>query len=119
MRFDLQTLRGDIFGGIAAAVVSLPLALAFGVASGLGPVAGLYGAIIFSETTYLDDSAALVVDDLATAAQTETRGCVVTGLSGPAAEALEVFGIREHLPHEHFVPDLETAKKPAWELVNR
>ena len=45
MRFDLKTLRGDIFGGVLSAVVSLPLALAFGVASGLGPVAGLYGAI--------------------------------------------------------------------------
>ena len=38
-------LRGDLFGGITAAVVALPLALAFGVASGLGPIAGLYGAI--------------------------------------------------------------------------
>jgi len=37
--------RGDFFGGVAAGVVALPLALAFGVASGLGPVAGLYGAI--------------------------------------------------------------------------
>ena len=37
--------RGDFFGGLAAGVVALPLALAFGVASGLGPVAGLYGAI--------------------------------------------------------------------------
>ena len=41
----LDTLRGDIFGGVTAAVVALPLALAFGVASGLGPMAGLYGAI--------------------------------------------------------------------------
>ncbi len=46
MLFDLKTLRGDIFGGIASAVEALPLALAFGVASGLGPVAGLYGAIV-------------------------------------------------------------------------
>jgi sulfate permease, SulP family len=38
-------LRGDIFGGITAAVVSLPLALAFGVASGVGPLGGLYGAV--------------------------------------------------------------------------
>src|SRR5262245_63869152 len=37
--------RGDFFGGVAACVVALPLALAFGVASGLGPAAGLYGAI--------------------------------------------------------------------------
>ncbi len=40
-----DTLRGDIFGGVTAAVVALPLALAFGVASGVGPIAGLYGAI--------------------------------------------------------------------------
>lgn len=39
------TLRGDVFGGLTAAVIALPLALAFGVASGLGPMAGLYGAI--------------------------------------------------------------------------
>ncbi len=40
-----SNVRGDLFGGITAAVVALPLALAFGVASGAGPVAGLYGAI--------------------------------------------------------------------------
>jgi len=39
-------LKGNIFGGLTAAVIALPLALAFGVASGLGPTAGLYGAII-------------------------------------------------------------------------
>ena len=43
--FNLNTLKGDIFGGLTAAVVALPLALAFGVASGIGPIAGLYGAI--------------------------------------------------------------------------
>jgi len=32
--------RGDIFGGITAAVVALPLALAFGVSSGAGALAG-------------------------------------------------------------------------------
>jgi sulfate permease, SulP family len=37
--------RGDFFGGITAGVVALPLALAFGVQSGLGAAAGLYGAI--------------------------------------------------------------------------
>ena len=38
-------LKGDIYGGLTAAVVALPLALAFGEASGAGPIAGLYGAI--------------------------------------------------------------------------
>ena len=41
-----KNIRGDVFGGITAAVVALPLALAFGVSSGAGAIAGLYGAII-------------------------------------------------------------------------
>jgi SulP family sulfate permease len=43
---NLKNWRGDLFGGITAAVVSLPMALAFGVASGAGPAAGLYGAVL-------------------------------------------------------------------------
>lgn len=45
-RLDLNNLRGDLLGGVTAAVVSLPLALTFGVASGAGAEAGLYGAIL-------------------------------------------------------------------------
>ena len=44
--FDTSNLRGDFFGGLTAGVVALPLALAFGEASGAGPIAGLWGAII-------------------------------------------------------------------------
>ena len=43
---DFSHLRGDIFGGLTAGVVALPLALAFGEASGAGPIAGVYGAIL-------------------------------------------------------------------------
>lgn len=43
--YGSNALKNDLFGGITAAVVALPLALAFGVASGAGPIAGLYGAI--------------------------------------------------------------------------
>ena len=43
--FDTSNLRGDIYGGLTAGVVALPLALAFGEASGAGPIAGLWGAI--------------------------------------------------------------------------
>jgi SulP family sulfate permease len=45
MKQFFSNLKGDTFGGITAGIVALPLALAFGVSSGLGPSAGLYGAI--------------------------------------------------------------------------
>ena len=45
MKYSLETLRGDVFGGITSTVVALPIALGFGIASGMGAAAGLYGAI--------------------------------------------------------------------------
>lgn len=45
MKSFFSNFRGDAFGGVTAGIVALPLALAFGVSSGLGPTAGLYGAI--------------------------------------------------------------------------
>lgn len=41
-----KNFSGNALGGITAGIVALPLALAFGVQSGLGPSAGLYGAIL-------------------------------------------------------------------------
>ena len=43
--YDFSKLSGDIFGGVTATVIALPVALGFGVASGLGPIAGIYSAI--------------------------------------------------------------------------
>lgn len=48
MKKLFSNIKGDAFGGITAGIVALPLALAFGVSSGLGPSAGLYGAIFIS-----------------------------------------------------------------------
>ncbi|WP_343815636.1 SulP family inorganic anion transporter [Colwellia asteriadis] len=41
-----MSIKGDLFGGVTTAIISLPLALAFGVASGAGAEAGLWGAIL-------------------------------------------------------------------------
>lgn len=45
MSYDAKNLKGDLSGGFIAGIIALPLALAFGVQSGLGAEAGLYGAI--------------------------------------------------------------------------
>ena len=56
MKYDKANLKGDLFGGITAGVVALPLALAFGIqafggvddpaAGSMGALAGLIGAIL-------------------------------------------------------------------------
>src|SRR5574344_237026 len=46
IKHKTQVITGDIFGGINSAIITLPQALAFGVATGFGASAGLWGAII-------------------------------------------------------------------------
>jgi len=46
-RIHFRNIRGDLFGGLTAAVIALPMALAFGYAANpTRPESGLYGAII-------------------------------------------------------------------------
>ncbi|MBS9938443.1 SulP family inorganic anion transporter [Vibrio alginolyticus] len=52
-RFEDINFKGDVFGGVTTAIISLPLALAFGVASGAGAEAGLWGAIMVGLFTSL------------------------------------------------------------------
>jgi len=70
---DLKTrcniFIGDLFGGINSAIITLPQALAFGVATGFGASAGIWGAII------LCTSAALL----------GTRIPMISGITGPSA----------------------------------
>ncbi|MFI3300366.1 MAG: SulP family inorganic anion transporter [Candidatus Gastranaerophilales bacterium] len=46
IKAKIKILSGDILGGLNAAIVTLPQALAFGVTTGLGASAGIWGAII-------------------------------------------------------------------------
>ena len=45
MKWNLLSFRSDIYGGLTAAVVYLPPALAFSIASAAGSMAELSGAI--------------------------------------------------------------------------
>jgi SulP family sulfate permease len=44
--YDRRQAVGDIVAGLIVAVVALPLSIAFAIASGVGPEAGLYTAIV-------------------------------------------------------------------------
>lgn len=50
---NFRNFRDDFWGGLTAAIVALPLALAFGVSSGAGAVTGLYGAIFVIDWSFL------------------------------------------------------------------
>jgi len=44
--YDRRTLASDLIAGLTVGVVALPLAMAFGIASGVTPQAGIYTAIV-------------------------------------------------------------------------
>ena len=44
--YDRRTLLADVTAGITVGLVALPLAMAFSIASGLSPQAGIYCAVV-------------------------------------------------------------------------
>jgi SulP family sulfate permease len=56
-------LKDEIAGGLTAAVLALPVALAFGLQSGLGPAAGLYTAIILAFITTVFGATKGIISD--------------------------------------------------------
>lgn len=69
IKLRLNIFTGDLFGGINSAIIALPQALAFGVATGFGAGAGIWGAIILC----------LVAGILG------TRAPMISGITGPSA----------------------------------
>lgn len=56
-----KTILGDLLGGVSAAIISFPTSLALGIASGLGALAGIYGAILGGGVASLLGSSALQI----------------------------------------------------------
>lgn len=89
LNYNLDTFRGDLFGGITAAVVGLPVALAFGVASGMGAAAGLYGAIGVGLFAALFGGTRSQISG-PTAPMTVAMAVIITEHAGSMSEALIV-----------------------------
>ncbi|TFG87151.1 MAG: SulP family inorganic anion transporter [Chromatiales bacterium] len=90
--YGARSFRNDLFGGLTAAVVALPLALAFGVASGAGPIAGLYGAIATGFFASLFGGTSAQVSG-PTGPMTVVMGAVVASHSGSLPEAFTIVMI--------------------------
>lgn len=69
IKLKFNILTGDILGGINAAIIALPQALAFGVATGFGAGAGIWGAIILCFTAGI----------------LGTKIPMISGITGPSA----------------------------------
>ena len=73
----------------------------------------------FSETAYIDDSAAFVIEQLIDTAAASGTDCIVTGLSGAPAASLESLDVLRRVPAEHAVETLDDARDIARQLLDR
>ena len=68
----------------------------------------------FSETTGMDDSAAMAVEDLINSiVRDQDKVCIVSGLSEQLEQNLSSLGIFDNVPNEDFAKDMEEAKSIA------
>ena len=89
LNYDLDTLRGDLFGGVTSMVVALPVSLGFGIASGMGAAAGLYGAIAVGFFASVFGGTRSQISG-PTAPMTVAMAVVLTSHASSLAEALTV-----------------------------
>ena len=71
----------------------------------------------FTGTVYMDDSAALVVEQLVDAAIEEDTECIVMGLAGPPADTLNGLNALQNVPADHYVVTLDEARDLAGMLL--
>ncbi len=72
----------------------------------------------FTDTAFMDDSAALVVEQMIDVAIAEGTGCIVMGLSGEPATTLQSLNVLRHIPADHIVDDLDSAREVAKRLLD-
>ena len=72
----------------------------------------------FSEATYLDDSAAMVIEQLMDVATGEQTEVIIMGLSGSVENTLQTLAILQRVPPEHVVETLDEARPVAKALLD-
>ena len=71
----------------------------------------------FSDTLYMDDSAALVVEQMIDTAFAEDTKCIVMGLGGRPAITLQALNVLRRVPSDQFVATLDDAQATARRLL--
>ena len=71
----------------------------------------------FSGSTYLDDSAAMVIPRLMDVAAKEKTEFLVMGASGSVANALRALDVLQRVPEGRLVETLDEARKVARDLL--
>ncbi len=116
---------GEEFDPYSARVGLVSFRGAFSVASSnrlvqaLGPDVRDHEIVIldFTPTTYVDDSAALLMEQVISTAEEEGTSCIVLGLAEPVSGALHSLNVFRRVPETHFADNMEEARDLAREML--
>ena len=73
----------------------------------------------FTDARYLDDSAAMVIEQLIDVASRESTACIATGLSGSVEETIRALDVLHAVPESHQVLTMDEAREVAGKLLGR
>ena len=71
----------------------------------------------FTDTVYVDDSAALVVEQLIETATGYDTHCIVMGLGGASVHNIQALNVLRRVPSDHIVQTWEEAREVAAGLL--
>jgi SulP family sulfate permease len=71
----------------------------------------------FSPTTYVDDSAALLMEQVISTAREEGTTCIALGLAEPVSGTLHSLNVFRLVPETHFVNNMDEARDLSRELL--
>ena len=71
----------------------------------------------FTDTAFVDDSAALAIGQLADTARDADAQCIVMGMSGMTDTSVYALNVLREIPEENFVEDLDEARIVARRLL--
>ncbi len=115
----------DEFDPFSARVGLVSFRGAFSVASSnrlvqaIGPDVRDHEIVIldFTPTTYVDDSAALLMEQVISTAEEEGTTCIVLGLAEPVSSTLNSLNVFRRVPESHFVNNMAEARDLSKELL--
>ena len=71
----------------------------------------------FSDTVYMGDSAAMVVEQLIDTAIAEDTKCIIMGLNGSSVDTLRRIDVLRHVPEDRIVATLDDARETARRIL--
>jgi MFS superfamily sulfate permease-like transporter len=120
--YTLNKFLRDLVAGITVGLVALPLAMAFAIASGLSPQAGIYGAVVtgfLRNMTALDATGLFALEEMARTLKKSGRALILCGAREQPLKLIQQTEFEELVGLENICDNVQDALRRAEEAFER